>query len=157
MTAQIVMITSLARPDILFRVDLSCELDTIIKIKGGRSATPALRMNNAAITRIHAKTARTIKHLLPFAFVARFSTARQEMEQPKNGTSVRGIVICFTTTKDSRIKEQINRTMVLSLKNSKIIREYVAYSPTDKNIRFNVIMVQECAKPALIRISSNNG
>jgi len=65
------------------------------------------------------------------------------MEQPKNGTSVRGMVECFTTTYDNKKNEQINKTTALSSKNSRINREYAAYSPTDKKNKFRTMMAQE--------------
>jgi uncharacterized protein YeeX (DUF496 family) len=84
-------------------------------------------------------------------------TAMQHIEQQKNGTSVKGMVECFTATYDSREKEQIIRTTALSRKNSRMSRERVAISPIAKKTMFNPTMNQEWAKPKLSRRASNAG
>jgi hypothetical protein len=89
--------------------------------------------------------------------VAWLITARQHIEQQKNGTSVRGIVKCFMTTYDKRKSKQILRTTDLSSKNSRTSTEYAANNPTAKKIRFRLMMTQGCAKPNFRRRASTAG
>jgi hypothetical protein len=99
-----------------------------------------------------------IENLKPESLVvARLMTARQHIEQQKNGISVRGMVKCFMTTYDKRKSEQIPRATVLSAKNSRTSTEYAASNPTAKKTRFRLMMTQGCARPTFRRKASTAG
>jgi len=140
-----------------FRSDPHWGLLTIMKIKGGKSATPIVRTAIAATTNNPDALARTANLKFESTRLARLITAIQLMEQQKKGTSVRGMVLCFITTYDSKDNEQISRMSVLSSKNSRLSTEEAASSPTARKTMFKPTITQGWAKPTFNRTASNAG